>query len=69
MVPIMAEAASVSTILTDVGTVVTQAMTWAGNVVTFITSNPLIMVACRSWRRPDQAHDLPVSREDPLRCL
>ena len=44
MVPIMAEAASVSTILTDVGTVVTQAMTWAGNVVTFITSNPLIMV-------------------------
>lgn len=44
MTPMALEAASVSTILTDVGTVVTQAMSWAGNVVTFITSNPLIMV-------------------------
>lgn len=33
-----------SAILTDVAAVVTQAMTWAGSVVTFITSNPLIMV-------------------------
>lgn len=40
----MAAEASVSTVLTDVGTVVTQAMTWAGNVVTFISANPLIMV-------------------------
>lgn len=36
--------ATVSTILTNVGTVVTQAMTWAGNVVTFIGDNPLVMV-------------------------
>lgn len=36
--------ATVSTILTSIGSVVTQAMTWAGNVVTFIGDNPLVMV-------------------------
>ena len=36
--------ATVSTILTDVGTVVTQAVSWAGNIVTFIGQNPLVMV-------------------------
>lgn len=47
LAPIAAEgsaAATVSSVLTDVGTVVTQAMTWAGNVVSFIAANPLIMV-------------------------
>lgn len=42
--PVLASATTVSTVLTDVGTVVTQAMQWAGSVVTFISENPLIMV-------------------------
>lgn len=40
----MADPVTISTILTDVAAVVTQAMTWATNVVTFIVGNPLIMV-------------------------
>lgn len=35
---------TISTILTSVGTVVTQAVTWAGDIVDFIGENPLIMV-------------------------
>ena len=38
------EAVTISTILTNIAAVVTQAMTWAGSVVTFIGDNPLIMV-------------------------
>ena len=40
----MADPVTISTILADVALVVTQAMTWATNVVTFIVGNPLIMV-------------------------
>lgn len=35
-------AATLSTILTDVGSIVTQAVTWIGQYATVITSNPLI---------------------------
>lgn len=35
-------AASLSTILSDVGSIVTQAVTWIGQYSTVITSNPLI---------------------------
>lgn len=31
-------------IITDVGSVVTGAFSWAGSAVTFITSNPLILL-------------------------
>lgn len=34
--------ATLSTILTDVGTIVTQAVSWIGSYVGVITSNPLI---------------------------
>lgn len=37
-----ATAATMSTILTDVGSIVTQAATWIGQYVGVITSNPLI---------------------------
>jgi hypothetical protein len=30
-------------LLTDVGTVVTQVITWSGSVVNFITGNPLVL--------------------------
>lgn len=39
-----ATAATVSGVLTDIGTVVTQAMTWAGDVAEMIVSTPLIMI-------------------------
>lgn len=35
---------TISTVLTAIGSVVTQAVTWAGDVVDFIAENPLIMV-------------------------
>lgn len=37
---------TVASILTDIGTIVTQAISWAGDVVTFVVSNPLIMIFC-----------------------
>lgn len=37
-------AVTLSTILTDIGTIVTQALTWASSVVTFIQANPIVMV-------------------------
>lgn len=37
-----ATAATMSTILTDVGSIVTQAVTWIGQYASAITSNPLI---------------------------
>lgn len=37
-----ATAATLSTILSDVGSIVTQAVTWIGQYATVITSNPLI---------------------------
>lgn len=39
-----ATASTVSGVLTDIGTVVTQAMTWAGDVAEMIVSTPLIMI-------------------------
>lgn len=36
--------ASVSSVLTDVGTVVTQAMSWAASVAEMIVSTPIVMV-------------------------
>lgn len=47
LAPIMATgetASTVSSVLTDVGTVVTQAMTWASNVANMIVSTPIVMV-------------------------
>lgn len=37
-------AVTLATILSDVSSVVTQALTWAGSVVTFIQSNPIVMI-------------------------
>lgn len=38
------EAATMSSILTDIGTVVTQAITWCTSFVTEITSQPLLLL-------------------------
>lgn len=35
---------TVSTVLTDIGTVVTQAMAWAASVAEMIVSTPIVMV-------------------------
>lgn len=40
----MESTVTIATILTDIGSIVTQALTWAGSVVTFIQANPIIMV-------------------------
>lgn len=37
-------AVTLATILTDIGSIVTQALSWAGDVVDFIVANPLIFV-------------------------
>lgn len=37
-------ATTLSTILTNIGTIVTQALSWAGDVVDFIVDNPLCFV-------------------------
>lgn len=36
------EAVTLSTILTNIGSIVTSAVTWMGSIVTFITANPLV---------------------------
>ena len=38
------ESPTIASILTSISAVVTQAVTWAGDIVTFVVSNPLIMV-------------------------
>lgn len=38
------EAATLSSILTDIGSVVTQAITWCSSFVTEITSQPLLLL-------------------------
>lgn len=38
------ETVTLASILTDIGSIVTQALTWAGSVVSFIQENPIIMV-------------------------
>lgn len=35
---------TLSSMLTDIGTVVTQALTWVGQVATTITGNPLLLL-------------------------
>lgn len=35
---------TLASILTDIGSIVTQALSWAGDVVDFIVENPLIFV-------------------------
>lgn len=35
---------TMSSLLTDLGTVVTQVMTWVGNVATTIVSTPLLLL-------------------------
>lgn len=37
-------AVTLASILTDVGTIVTNALGWAGNVVDFVVDNPIVMV-------------------------
>lgn len=39
-----AAAPTVSGVLTDIGSVVSQAMTWATDVATFIVNTPIVMV-------------------------
>lgn len=39
-----ATAATVSSVLADVGTVVTQAMSWAASVAEMIVSTPIVMI-------------------------
>lgn len=36
-------AMTMSELMTAIGTIVTNAITWMGNFVTFITSNPLVL--------------------------
>lgn len=38
------EAMTMETIITNVGSIITAAMTWATSAVNFITSNPLILM-------------------------
>lgn len=38
------ESVTIATILTSIGAVVTQAVTWAGDIVDFVVDNPLVMV-------------------------
>lgn len=38
------EAMTMETIITNVGSIITAAMTWASSAVNFITSNPLILM-------------------------
>ena len=38
------EAMTMETIITNVGSIITAAMTWATSAVSFITSNPLILM-------------------------
>ncbi len=38
------EASALSTAITNIGTVFTGLVGWGGEVVTFITSNPLLLV-------------------------
>lgn len=40
------EGATVSSILTDISSVVTSGMTWLGDAVTAVTGSPLLFVAC-----------------------
>ena len=35
---------TVTSVLTEIGYIVTQALSWAGNVVTFVMDNPLILI-------------------------
>lgn len=35
---------TVTSVLTEIGYVVTQAISWAGDVVTFVMSNPIILI-------------------------
>ena len=41
-----ASGATLASILTNIGSIVTQALSWAGDVVDFIVANPLIFVFC-----------------------
>lgn len=41
---VIMETVTLASILTDITSVVTSALQWAGSVVTFIVQNPLIMV-------------------------
>lgn len=41
-----ATATSLSTLLSSIGTVFTQVMSWAGTVGTTITETPLLLLAC-----------------------
>lgn len=46
MTPVLAEALTMSTFLTTIGTFVTQAITWAGNVLDAIVASPPLTVMC-----------------------
>lgn len=35
---------TLASILTDIGSIVTSAVSWMGSIVTFITSNPLVLM-------------------------
>lgn len=35
---------TVTSVLTEIGYIVTQGITWAGSVVTFIMDNPLLLI-------------------------
>lgn len=41
-IPLAAEASSMATIISDVGSLVTGAIGWVGNFATAITANPII---------------------------
>lgn len=37
---------TVTSVLTEIGYIVTQGLTWAGSVVTFVMDNPLVLIFC-----------------------
>ena len=41
---IITSSSTMSSLLTDLGTVVTQELTWVGNVVTTIVDNPFLLL-------------------------
>lgn len=40
----MSETVTLASILTSVGSVVSSAVDWMGDIVTFVTSNPLVLL-------------------------
>lgn len=42
--PVETAASTVATVLADIGTIVTEAISWMGDYMTVVTDNPLLLV-------------------------